>query len=69
LPKSIAGVLDVFFDLALLSPRGRIAELDVERIVAGPSRKASVDPPFLAQADPIHSRAHVVTYPALRNAA
>ena len=65
----MAGMLNVLLDLSLLPARGRIAELGLEQILAGHGREAGIDLSFLAAADPVHRRAHVVVDSAPGNAA
>jgi hypothetical protein len=64
----VPGILHVLLDLAFLPPRGRIAEFGLKDIVAGHRQEPGVDLPFLATANTIHCRLHVVVYAASRHA-
>jgi hypothetical protein len=64
----MARILHILLDLAFLPTRSRVAELGLEHIVAGHRQEPGIDLPFLATADPIHRRLHVVVDAASRHA-
>lgn len=63
------GVAHVLRDLALLPARGRVAELDLEEVVADHGGEARIDVARLAAQDLVHSGLHVVVDAALGHAA
>ena len=69
LPQTMAGILHVLLDLAFLPTRRRVTKLGLEHVVAGHRKEPGVDLPFLATADTIHRRLHVVVDAAFTHAA
>ncbi len=64
----MAGVAHVLLDLALLPAGGRVAELDLEEVVADHRGEACVDVARLAGQDLVHGGLHVVVDAALGHA-
>gem|GEM_PF-1674071 len=69
LPQSVASVAHVLLDLTLLPAGGRVAELDLEEVVADHRGEARVDVARLAGQDLVHGGLHVVVDAALGHAA
>ncbi len=69
LPQSRSGILDIRLDLSLLPTCGGIAELRRKDVVVRHREEADVDLPFLAAANTINRRLHVVVNAAARHAA
>jgi len=69
LPEPVTSILDVLLDLSLLPARCRIAELELEQVVAGHGQEAGVDVPLLAATDLVDGGLHVVVDAAPGNAA
>ena len=68
-PDADAPVAHVLLDDALLPAAGDVAELGLEQVVAGHGFKARVDRAFLAGANLVHGRLHVVVDAPLGHAA
>jgi len=68
-PQLPTPVLHVLLDDALLPTGSAIAELRLEQVVPTHRLEAGVDGAFLAAADPVHRRLHVVVDAATWNAA
>ena len=65
----MTSILDVLLDLSLLPARCRIAELELEQVVAGHGQEAGVDVPLLAATDLVDGGLHVVVDAASGNTA
>lgn len=67
LPQPAPGILDILLDLTLLPARSRIAEIRLEKIMAGHCSEPGIDLPRLPRPDLVDSGPHVVEDAALRH--